>query len=97
MDARIQLEQTYRQLPERFYSNEHPKPASSPSLIAFNEDLAASLGLPKDWIEDEAVFSLLAGRRELTEPAPLSMFYAGHQFGHFNPSLGDGRAMLIPP
>ena len=23
------------------------------------------------------------------------MFYAGHQFGQFNPALGDGRAILI--
>ena len=28
-------------------------------------------------------------------PSPLSMLYAGHQFGQFNPALGDGRAILI--
>jgi serine/tyrosine/threonine adenylyltransferase len=26
---------------------------------------------------------------------PIAQAYAGHQFGHFNPSLGDGRALLI--
>ena len=26
---------------------------------------------------------------------PALMFYAGHQFGQFNPALGDGRAILI--
>jgi uncharacterized protein YdiU (UPF0061 family) len=26
---------------------------------------------------------------------PLAMAYAGHQFGHFNPQLGDGRAILL--
>ena len=26
---------------------------------------------------------------------PLSMAYAGHQFGSFNPHLGDGRALLL--
>jgi uncharacterized protein YdiU (UPF0061 family) len=27
--------------------------------------------------------------------APLAMVYAGHQFGHFVPQLGDGRAILL--
>ncbi|MEZ5540360.1 MAG: YdiU family protein [Pseudomonadales bacterium] len=32
-----------------------------------------------------------------TKPAitPLAMVYSGHQFGHYNPRLGDGRAMLL--
>jgi uncharacterized protein YdiU (UPF0061 family) len=25
----------------------------------------------------------------------LAMAYAGHQFGHFVPQLGDGRAILL--
>jgi uncharacterized protein YdiU (UPF0061 family) len=26
---------------------------------------------------------------------PLALAYAGHQFGHFVPQLGDGRANLL--
>src|SRR3546814_8769225 len=26
---------------------------------------------------------------------PLALAYAGHQFGHFSPQLGDGRALLL--
>ena len=26
---------------------------------------------------------------------PIAQAYAGHQFGHFNPALGDGRALLL--
>src|SRR3546814_5993310 len=26
---------------------------------------------------------------------PLAFAYAGHQFGHFSPQLGDGRALLL--
>lgn len=26
---------------------------------------------------------------------PVALAYAGHQFGHFNPQLGDGRALLL--
>jgi hypothetical protein len=35
------------------------------------------------------------GNRLLTGAEPLSMLYAGHQFGHFVPQLGDGRAILL--
>ena len=27
--------------------------------------------------------------------APLAQVYAGHQFGHLSPQLGDGRALLL--
>ncbi|MFO1347101.1 MAG: YdiU family protein [Pseudomonadales bacterium] len=30
-----------------------------------------------------------------TAVAPLAMVYSGHQFGSYNPRLGDGRAMLL--
>ena len=26
---------------------------------------------------------------------PIAMAYAGHQFGHWVPQLGDGRAILL--
>ena len=26
---------------------------------------------------------------------PIALAYAGHQFGHFSPQLGDGRALLL--
>ena len=26
---------------------------------------------------------------------PLAQAYAGHQFGYYNPKLGDGRALLL--
>jgi uncharacterized protein YdiU (UPF0061 family) len=35
------------------------------------------------------------GNRLLPGSDPLAMLYAGHQFGHFVPQLGDGRAILL--
>src|SRR4029077_20853421 len=37
----------------------------------------------------------LAGNRVPEGSEPLAMAYAGHQFGHFVPQLGDGRAVLL--
>jgi uncharacterized protein YdiU (UPF0061 family) len=38
---------------------------------------------------------MLAGNRVPEGAAPLAMAYAGRQFGHFVPQLGDGRAILL--
>ena len=38
---------------------------------------------------------ILAGKRIPEGADPIAMAYAGHQFGHFVPQLGDGRAILL--
>jgi len=38
---------------------------------------------------------VLAGRLVPDSAEPIAMAYAGHQFGHFVPQLGDGRAILL--
>ena len=38
---------------------------------------------------------ILAGNRVAEGAEPLALAYAGHQFGHFVPQLGDGRANLL--
>ena len=37
----------------------------------------------------------LAGSEAPSGARPLAQAYAGHQFGHFVPQLGDGRALLL--
>src|SRR5204862_7498917 len=37
----------------------------------------------------------LDGKRVPEGADPIAMAYAGHQFGHFVPQLGDGRAILL--
>ena len=38
---------------------------------------------------------MLAGNQVAEGSEPLAIAYAGHQFGHFVPQLGDGRANLL--
>src|SRR3546814_12956108 len=38
---------------------------------------------------------LLSGAELPGGANPLAFAYAGHQFGHFSPQLGDGRALLL--
>ncbi len=71
-----------------------PTPAPAPRLLHLNRPLAAELGLPA--LEDEAVAAaLFAGNTLPAGAQTIAQAYAGHQFGGFSPSLGDGRALLI--
>ena len=62
-------------------------------LRVFDRRHAASIGLGA-LSEAEAVAAF--GRFEGLpgQPGPLAMRYHGHQFGHYNPDLGDGRGFL---
>lgn len=78
-----------RELPG-LYSDWPPSQAPAPRLLFWNADLAAELGLQD--APDAAVF---AGNAVPEGARPIAQAYAGHQFGSFSPSLGDGRALLL--
>jgi len=88
------FENSYAALSPRFYSRVDPTPVKNPRLVVFNRRLAAELGWEPDVIEPEAA-ALFSGNRLPDDSIPIAMVYAGHQFGHFVPRLGDGRAILL--
>ena len=86
------FENSYALLPENFYSITPPTPVANPKLLKWNTELAQDLGLKFENLhEKENIFS---GNIPLNG-APIAQKYAGHQFGQFNPDLGDGRAHLL--
>ena len=93
--APLALENSYLRLPEAFYERVAPTPVPKPRLIRINRPLAAQLGLDPDALASEAGVEILAGNRVPDGAEPLAMAYAGHQFGNWVPSLGDGRAVLL--
>ena len=80
---------------EGFYEERIPAPVTKPQLIKFNYDLAAELGVHADPADDETLAEIFSGNKVHDSSSPLAMAYAGHQFGHFNPHLGDGRAIYL--
>ena len=93
--VRFGFENTYARLSERFFKRVDPTPVSAPQLVKVNLRLAQSLGLdPARLVSREGV-EILAGNRIAEGSEPLAIAYAGHQFGHFVPQLGDGRANLL--
>jgi uncharacterized protein YdiU (UPF0061 family) len=88
------LGNSYATLPERFYAALAPTPVKAPRLLAFNRPLAGELGLDADILAPHAA-EIFSGNRVPAGAMPLALAYAGHQFGHFVPQLGDGRAILL--
>jgi protein adenylyltransferase len=66
-----------------------------PRLLALNEPLAAELGLDADALRTREGLALLTGTAVPEGARPVAQAYAGHQFGYYNPRLGDGRALLL--
>ena len=86
---------SYARLPERFFARLSPTPVTKPRVIKFNESLAAELGVDTRGLEPDDLAAVFAGNVVPPGAEPITMAYAGHQFGNFVPQLGDGRAILL--
>ena len=89
------LQTPYLSLDEEFYKLTDPAPLEEPYLISFSHEAAKLIGLDSTACEDPRLVELLNGTFIPEGSRPFSMCYAGHQFGHFNPWLGDGRAINL--
>ena len=85
---------SYSRLSDRMYTRTEPAPAPSPQLLGFNPELGAELGMPSD-LSDQELADIFSGKTIPDGASPIAQAYAGHQFGNFVPSLGDGRAVLL--
>jgi serine/tyrosine/threonine adenylyltransferase len=87
----IAFDNSYARLPAAMFTALAPTPVAAPRLIAVNEGLAAEMGIaPKDLTAE-----VIAGNTVPHGALPIAQAYAGHQFGNWNPGLGDGRAILL--
>lgn len=83
------------QLDDRFYRRIAPASFPQHRIRWRNDRAAATVGL--DGLDDHAWISHFGRFSPLPEniEAPLALCYHGHQFGHYNPELGDGRGFLF--
>ncbi|SDQ50200.1 protein adenylyltransferase SelO [Leucobacter chromiiresistens] len=66
-----------------------------PRTLAWNDALAAELGIDADRLPEPLRARFLLGNALPQGSAPVAQAYAGHQFGGYSPRLGDGRALLL--
>lgn len=91
----LPFDNRYQRLGPDFHTPVRPTPLDDSFLIHANPDAARLLGLSPDELADAAFEALVSGRGLPAGADPVAMLYAGHQFGHYVPQLGDGRAILL--
>lgn len=86
---------SYVTLPEPLWRRQSPTPLRNPRLLQLNTDLIHELGLEPAWWYSAEAQAGLAGELVWPGADPIAMKYGGHQFGGWNPELGDGRGLLL--
>ena len=89
------FDHSYADLGRAFSTPQPPDPVGAPRLMLWNQNLADSLGWRGSPASNPEQLQALAGNEPLPSSQPVATVYAGHQFGHYNPQLGDGRATLV--
>ena len=89
------MEQTYVDALEGLYEPWEGTPVPAPRLLALNGPLATELGADPQALRSAGGVAVLAGSATPPGSTPVAQAYAGHQFGHLQPRLGDGRALLL--
>ena len=87
----MKLVPRYTDIADNFAIEDSPSSVAAPQLLLWNEALAQQFNIDVELARRASTF---AGN----EPQPVSavaLGYSGHQFGHFSPRLGDGRAHLL--
>jgi serine/tyrosine/threonine adenylyltransferase len=95
MTAQFAFDNSFARDLEGFYARVAPTPVASPRIVKFNAALAEDLGLDAAMLQSESGAAIFSGNAPPPGADPIAMAYAGHQFGHFVPQLGDGRAILL--
>lgn len=84
------FDNSFAALGPEFGTRLSPAPLQGARLIHCNKTLLSALEM------DASLARQLVEGRDLPPAAePFAMVYAGHQFGGFNPQLGDGRGLLL--
>src|SRR3954463_126813 len=98
----LQFDNSYARELEGLYVPWTAEPAPAPRLLTLNEPLAAELGGGGGGLRGGGGalrapdgVDVLAGKVTLDGATPIAQAYAGHQFGGYQPRLGDGRALLL--
>ena len=91
----LQFDNSYVRELEGLYATWEGEPVPDARLLALNEPLAAELGADAAALRTPGGVAVLAGARTPEGASPVAQAYAGHQFGGFQPRLGDGRALLL--
>ncbi len=91
----LSFDNSYARLPEVFYERVQPTPFPNPYVVSVNPDAATLLNVDPSELARPDFAEYFCGAKLLPGSDPIAMLYSGHQFGHYVPQLGDGRAIML--
>lgn len=91
----LTFDNVWSRFPSDFFTRVTPTPWRDTHVLDISPLGAALLGLEPDDIDRDRLTALMSGERMLEGMDPLAQKYTGHQFGTYNPALGDGRGLLL--
>ena len=93
--ADLVFDNRFARLGDAFSSPVLPEPLDEPRLVVASPAAMALLDLDPAEADTELFAQLFSGHKLWSEAEPRAMVYSGHQFGVYNPRLGDGRGLLL--
>ncbi|MBU3059895.1 protein adenylyltransferase SelO [Pseudomonas indica] len=91
----LTFDNRFARLGDAFSTEVLPEPIAEPRLVVASPAAMALLDLDSEVAEQPVFAELFAGHKLWSEAEPRAMVYSGHQFGVYNPRLGDGRGLLL--
>ena len=83
----------FSELPAVFHHRQTWDGFNNPSLVIENTQHKKELGFKN--VNAKKLLDIFNGSFKIESLKPLSMVYAGHQFGQYVEQLGDGRGLLL--
>ncbi|WP_251976635.1 protein adenylyltransferase SelO [Salinicola avicenniae] len=91
----LTFDNVWSRFPEDFFVRVAPTAWRETRVLDVSPTAALRLGLDIESIDPDRLAALMSGERLLAGMDPLAQKYTGHQFGTYNPALGDGRGLLL--
>ncbi|WP_312290109.1 protein adenylyltransferase SelO family protein, partial [Stutzerimonas nitrititolerans] len=91
----LNFDNRFARLGEVFSTEVMPQPLAEPRLVVASEAAMALIDLDPAEADRPLFAELFSGHKLWSTAEPRAMVYSGHQFGAYNPQLGDGRGLLL--
>lgn len=91
----MQLHNYYASQLQDLCSPVQPKAVANPRVVLSNVTLAEELGISARALQSDVLIKQLFDPNQPTPLDSVAQKYGGHQFGQWNPQLGDGRGLLL--
>lgn len=93
--SELVFDNRFARLGDAFSTQVMPEPIADPRLVIASPAAMALLDLDPREADSPVFAQLFAGHKLWSSAEPRAMVYSGHQFGQYNPRLGDGRGLLL--